>query len=87
MQQLNGLEVLREVQWRMLWGFFPYNMRGKAVREAEVRCCLSILHEVVLKPLPYLFVCICSCYNSFGSLLDVQIAHSVILNYVSSTEK
>lgn len=29
-----------------------------------------------------LFVCICSRGNSFGSLLMVQIIHSVILNYV-----
>lgn len=49
--------------------FLIHHMRGRASREAKARC-LSILHKVVLEPLAYLFVCICSCYNSFGSLLD-----------------
>lgn len=57
------------------------NRRGKTIREAKA-CYLSFLHEVLLKRLPYLFVCICSRCNSFGSLMMVQITPSVILNYV-----
>lgn len=54
--------------------FLIPNRRGKAGREAKA-CFLSFLHEVLLKCLPYLFVCICSCCNSFGTLLMVQIIH------------
>lgn len=54
--------------------FLIPNRRGKADREAKA-CFLSFLHEVLLKCLPYLFVCICSCCNSFGTLLMVQIIH------------